>query len=613
MSVYKKIVSRLTKYDIAAIVLGALLFLCFALTVRDSVAMLDESSYWLLGCRLSFGDRLITDEWHLIQFTALINAPAYFLYTRLTGSTEGLILTTRWVFIIFDVLFYCYMYKTLRRFKISGIASAFLFCAMIPQFFLAFSYCTLSVYSLMALLLALCFDERRKSALRLFLLGVLLAVTVLEDPPFLFVYVLWACFSALYAVCAGLKKPFLSKAAFLLEKRTFLQITFGSVFVFAVFVVFLILNGAFDEIETVLPYLFSGEEYNLGNLFDADQIMQAVNFYNRYFLIGLLCCCAACVCARVFKIKSNAVRFSLFCLSLLLFAGCCIHGGIKMLQSKDYWNMMLFCQNHNIPLLLFAPVPFILSKTIDIKRVCSLIAGLLYSPCMDIPSKSFIGMGGFIVRVSVILQISDLLKEFWEGRLPSVDAPVHKAYGKRFRISAEKLLLSVTALSLLSCLLWDGMYIGAEWFYKPPEKLFLFSENKLDHSLEKGPFKGLKTTDDIAEIYDATLRDMDVIKEDRDCAVAMLDAVAFTYLYLERPFATFSMSYSGEIDRLVAYWKLPFTTKPDYVYLPYYNHFLMFRYESAFLRYRLSELNNYVECEVVNGEAGYIIHIKSIY
>ena len=39
---------------------------------------------------------------------------------------------------------------------------------------------------------------------------------------------------------------------------------------------FLLLNGTFDEIGTVLPYLFSGEEYNGGNLLDPDQLMQAV-------------------------------------------------------------------------------------------------------------------------------------------------------------------------------------------------------------------------------------------------------------------------------------------------------------------------------------------------
>ena len=605
-------VSRLTKCDTAAIVLGVLLFVYFAVTARYSIAMLDEAAYWLLGNRLSFGDRLITDEWHLIQFSALIDVPFYLLYVRIVGSTQGLILFTRYAFIVFDALFYCFMYRKLRRFNAAGLIGTFLFCAMIPELFFAFSYCTISSFAMMALLLILFVDEKRKSPAGLIFSGVLLAVAVLEDPFLLLAYVVWVLFAAVYAAAnRSPEKKRLAHAAFLLEARTILLTTLGSVFVLIAFAAVLLLNGAFDEIGTVLPYLFTGEEYNGGNLIDPDQLMQAVRYFNVVPVIGLCCCAVAAAAVRGFRCKNKTVRFSLFLLSCAFFAACCIHAAVKTAMSGDIMNLTRFCQAHNVPLLLFAPVPFLLSEKNDVRRTCALIAGYLYSLLMDIPSKSFIGTGGFIVRSFLVLQLAVFLPEFLPGaadKAPAEKRPQKKTVKAHLRTGA----LAAAAVCLSVCALWEVAYIGAEGLYKPPEKLFLRSEMPLDHTLSKGPLKGLVTTREFAGIYDATLRDMDVIRQEPDCAVAMLDTIAFPYLYLQRKFATFTMSYAGELDRLIAYWKLPFATQPDYLYLPYYNPFMMFRYDSSYLTSVLSDVRSRVDCDVSRGEAGYIIHVRAV-
>ena len=89
--------------------------------------------------------------------------PLYFLYTRLVGSAEGLILFARCAFIVFDALFYAFMCRRLRRYKTVGVVSSFLFCAIVPELFFSFSYCTVSTYALMALLLGLFVDEKQKN------------------------------------------------------------------------------------------------------------------------------------------------------------------------------------------------------------------------------------------------------------------------------------------------------------------------------------------------------------------------------------------------------------------------------------------------------------------
>ena len=608
----KKWVSKASKYDIAALVLGVCLFLYFFVTAPRGIAMLDESAYWLLGNRLSFGDRLITDEWHLIQFSAIIDVPVYFIYTKIIGSTEGLILFARYAFVVCDALFYFYMYRKLRRFGAAGVAASVLFCAMVPELFFSFSYCTVSAFALMWLIMNLFLEEKPKRAAQLVLSGAVLAVMVLENPLLILAYFLWACFVAFsFAGERVFKKPFLSGAAFLLEKRVFFTVTLGSAAVFVLFAAFLLLNGAFDEIKTVLPYLFSGSEYNAGNLIDMDQLMQAAGFYNRYFIIGQLCSAAAAAAVCLFRMKNRRVKWILFLISAGFFAACCLHAGIRTVQTQDIYNRIRFCQCHNLPLLLFAPVPFLLSEKRDTRRICALRAGYLYSLLMDIPSQSFIGIGGFIVRVPLVLQLGECLHTEFFSKQRALPAG-ERAPQPRAKKNARTAVSAAAALCLSVCFLWDAAYIGAEGVYKIPERLFLFSDQPLGYTLSKGPLKGLKTTEELGAVYDATLRDMDVIREDPDCKVAMLDTVAFPYLYLNRPFATYTMSYAGEFDRLLAYWQLPFSAKPDWLYLPYYNSFLMFRYDNKLLNETLSQVRAHLECEVIRGEAGYLIRVDSI-
>jgi len=595
---------RLTVYDTAAVLFGAALLVCFAVTARYAVAMPDEASYWLLGHRLSFGDRMISDEWHLTQFGYMVLLPAYYLYTGIVGSTEGLILFARYLFIAVDLLFYCGMVRRLRQYRLAGVVSSFLFCALVPQLFFAFSYCTMSVFAVMLLCLILFFGKQSKTVPQLFLSGVVLAIAVLEDPLLLLGYLLWVFFVLLYAVFRRTKRTLFSQSAFFLEGRSFFWITLGAAAVFVVFLAFLLLNGAFEEFDTVLPYLFSGAEYNASNLLDPDRLSQSVRFYGKIPFFGLAACAVLSPFVRILKKGRRHVAAIVLSLSCILFAACLIHGGVQMLKNKSYWNAAIFCQSHNLPLLLFAPIPFLVGPRPDRRHVCVLIIGLIYSLLMDIPSKSFLAMGGFIVRVPLILQLSAMAEEALRRRHEPQPTPQSKKVG----LAAVK---GCAAILFAVCFLWEGGYIVGETVYKIPEKLFLFSEDPLDTALEKGPMRGLKTTAGIAGIYRDTLADLDVIREATDGGAAVLDVLPYAWLYLDRPYASFSPIYMGETERLAAYWALPYTRDPQYLYLPYYNPYLLFRYDRGYLNLRLQELREIVDCEVTQGAAGYIIRVRS--
>ncbi len=606
MKTIKNGIRQFTKCDIAAAVLGVFLLVYFAATVRYAVAMPDEAAYWQVASRVSLGGRLITEEWHLTQFSHAVNIPLYMLYTGVTGSTEGIVLFARCMFIAVDLLFYGYMYVRLRRYGFAGAAAAFLFCALVPQLFFVFSYCTVSLFAVMFLCLVFFFYEKRRSVPLMVFCGVVLAVAVLENPFLFLLYVVWGVFVLAAAVIrrSGRGRKEISPPA---EPKMFFAVALGGVLTAVLFSAFLLLNGAFTHFSEVLPYLFSGEEYNTQNLLNADQLQQALRFFGRWPVAGIAGCLAAAAALRPAKRLNRYLSLPVFCAACVFLAAAVVYGFLKTAVQATYWNRMLFCQAHNLPLLLFAPIPFLLDRKPDRRLVGVLAVGILYSLLMDIPSKSFLAAGGFVVRVPLILQLGGMLSELLQ-KIKRAPRPAGRSAGRAVKSAAYVL----AAVCLSVCFVWDAAYIGAEGVYKIPERLFMFSDAPLGCTLSRGPLRGLKTTEEIGAVYNDTLADMDRIRENTEDAVAILDVAAFAYLYLNRPYGTFSVTYLGETERLAQYWSLPFTPKPAYLYLPFYNHYLFFRYDGAYLQEQLSQLRKYADFEIESGAAGYILRVVSI-
>ena len=600
----KKKTLRIAWYDLAALVFGLALAAYFLLTVRDSVGEPDEASYYLLGHRLATGARMISDEWHLTQFGFLPTVPLYYLYTHFAGGTQGIVLFMRYAFIFADLAYFIYMYIKLRRFRLVGAVAAVSFCAMIPQTFLGFCYCTISLAAVMAICLTLFFDEKKKTPLRLFFVGVLLAVAVMENPFLVVLFLLWLVFVFVYALRRRSEKPFFNGLSYMLDTRAFLCIVSGCVVVFIVFIAILLYNHAFDELPTVLPYLFTGSEYNFPNLLQFAKITASAEYYSPVFIIGLVCCLIASAVIRFVKPRRRYAAAAVFFIACFMLGACFVYAVINISQnSRNFNHWAFFLQYHHFPLLLFSPVPFLLDPDCDRRRICMLITGLIYTVCMDIPSKSFLAIGAFLLRVPLILQVYDLVRSF--VRAPEGEIPVRIKNVSRAAVCG-------ISLCLCAAILWDLGYVAAEGVYKVPERFFMHSDQPMDRTLEKGPFKGLKTTKAVEKFYYGTLADLDRIREDPDCTVAVFETAPFAYMYLDRPYATFSPIYDGEYDRLSAYWKLPFTLDPDYLYVPYYNYYLFFRYKEMITQYNLSQVLQYVEGDVEEGEAGYIIHVRRV-
>lgn len=142
----------------------------------------DESFYLATARRFAQGDALVAQEWNLAQFFAIFTAPAAALYERLTGSTAGILLAFRYLYVAVQGAAAAFVYARLRQFGRLGAALAAVgFCLFAPYNISALSYNTLGILFLVLAGVLLATMQTHKTA-QTALAGALFAGAVLCCP-----------------------------------------------------------------------------------------------------------------------------------------------------------------------------------------------------------------------------------------------------------------------------------------------------------------------------------------------------------------------------------------------------------------------------------------------
>ncbi len=602
----KKPLSGFTYYDLAAIALGVLLFVFFAVTAKNGVSAPDESFYFTVTQRLALGEKLIADEWNIAQLVHLLNVLPYFAYTRIAGGTEGIILFMRYLFIAVDAIFYAYVYLRLRRYKLWGVAAALSFCGVILQTIFSITYFTAAPMAVLAFCLILLTTEGEVNRPRLLFCGVLLACAILAEPYLIAGFGVWFVTVTARQILQKKRRSLLPAYGFLLDARVFYHVTLGAVAVFVPFMAYMIIGGSFAQFPRAFPYLASGAELGLLGSVLLRKSMDAARFFGFPFVIcGLL----ALVGAAVYRCrKKEDARFKkiLFLCASAALAGGYICAGIRALGTKEMNVWVAFAEYHNFSFLLFSPVPFLLSEKKNPRLTAFWAAGAVFGLLVDASSAVILGAGGGLMRTACLLKLAEFIPELREEP-------------KKKTAKRGDILKKGTAVLLAACaaaaIVWHGGYVLCETVYKPVEKLFQHVPGPLTAEIEKGPYKGLKTTPEIADVYLRTLADLDRIKETAGGRpVAVLDLAPYTNLYMDLPYGTYTAWFEYyETERLAAFWTLRPERQPVCIYLPFYDKGLLEPYSDEIMQLKLDLLQPYAEGEIITGEAGYIINVTELH
>ena len=146
---------------------------------------------------------------------------------------------------------------------------------------------------------------------------------------------------------------------------------------------------------------------------------------------------------------------------------------------------------------------------------------------------------------------------------------------------------------------------------------FAISKNAwepLDRTLQNGPLKGIRTAANVAELYEKTLADLNTFRDGRPGPLYVDGRCPLPYIYTGRPIGVYSAWYVEEDNpsRVVFYWKLYPERIPAYIYVPKYNasNYILLPKEET--DEKLRRLTGFFDCEVTDGQAGYILRIDGV-
>ncbi|MDO4484312.1 MAG: acyltransferase [Clostridia bacterium] len=502
----------------------------------------DESLYVTLPARLLSGAKLFADEWNLGQFYAVELMPFVWLFKTITGSSEGIMLAMRWVYLALHTACVLFVYSRLKKVNGWGAAIAsLLMLVFTPYDIMGMSYNNIALDTLILCGAYLATDTKHK-AVPLMLCGALYALSVLGAPFLALLFFLYGIF----ALCCRRK----DKASPVM--RQFLFFAAGVVACAAVFLVFMLANTGIENIFKYISHVLNDPQHSEVSSFS--RILTSVFERTPKYTALLYGAYALLFAVMAFDRKRHAHHF------VYITATAAIAGGCILLLLP---HLPVYYYNHIYPpLAMVGLTACMLLKKRPAPMVCyMLIPGLLYGVCVHIGSNQgayAISMALFAAAVPGIVFCMMLCGELLAERTAS----------------AEKKLPN--ALRLLSCLCLIGYIGGTGLLSVYIKKNHTFQDASpafISQTFDKGPAKGIASSEDPGTTTNANYRavydDMQYLCSLTPGKVVILDNCTWGYLIADmHQCASYStwMTDWGSFERLTEYYTLRPENKPDYAY-----------------------------------------------
>lgn len=575
----------------------------------------DESWYLTFPHRLMMGDSLLTDEWNvaqLIGFLLYLPAKAFITFT---GSTEGIILFFRYLFIIMQGSVSTVIYCRLRNYGYFSILAALLFFLHIPITIMALGYYSMGpAFTVLVGVLMATAGTHSKAVF--FFTGIFFACAVLCNPLLVCVYFIYCFCVIIYEYQKNKNHRLFRSPCISFSFKTWVFITLGISIIASLFLILLFSRTNIHEIIKNFPLLLQDPEYLITTSSSGEQnvftliktIMEIVN------ISPLLISAFGLLTVILYVDKKRAVRRRIYLVSgAVISVLLSIHLSLNV-EFPSFGYTML-------PLGWLGLFCYVLLENKNRNQFIFLwVFGLLDTFFLDIISYM-----GFVVAVlgltlssiACIIFISDIIKEIKQET-------EHKTLNKNTILNKYKKTMNgfVTA-SLITAIFLQIFLV----FFVPfnlkifPEYLTYYYNNpnntareKLDTELIVGPEKGIKTTASRANVYNGIITDLSVIKEYPSEPVLIASNMPWGYLYLDMPYATHSAWYEGYIfdqhkQRLLDYYKLHPDKTPSYIYIPKAMD-LTYVNDPASAKATLNGFTEVFDCTVNETEYGYTLIIK---
>ena len=509
----------------------------------------DEAFYLTVPQRFNMGDALIKDEWHLSQLSGFLLMPFVWLFTTITGSTEGIILAARVLYIIFHATVSIVIYSRIRKYGYVSVFASVLYFIYTPYDIMAMSYNTMGL-DFVTLAGVIMGTASYKKKLPLIVSGVAFAAAVLCCPYLAAAYILYGICVLIHTFIKNKETKFILKSE-LFAGKTFLFFSIGIFALAAVFLVFALTRVSIKEIFNYLPYLMTDPEHPqiaLGSRFG----MYFKSIYNchSHFKIALFSYLVMIVVMIIDrKRKSHRSIYLIVTTAIVIFCYVLL---LPQLAYSTY-NAIMF------PLIFIGITSYILCENKPKPLFASLfVLGIIYSFAICFSSNQYFYVISMVITASNIASyvfLAQLLREM-KTTQDNIEYAVWVKRGS---------FLFVAFMIFLQ---------GAFQITVKAEHCFWESGNtsNLTAQIKNGPAKGIYTNVNNCNTYEQIYSDLQYYKNKQEDKILFLTSKTWCYLAVDFPYGTLSAWISGEkpssVERLKTYYRVNYEEIPKYIYIP---------------------------------------------
>lgn len=508
----------------------------------------DEAFYLTIPDRISMGDALITEEWHLSQLSGFLLIPFVSIYKLIVGSTEGIILAARFNYIIFHAVVSSVIYLRLRNKGILSVVASFLFFIFTPYNIMALSYNTMGL-DFIALTGVLMGTNYKNKALPALVSGLTFAAAVLCSPYLAVAYILFGICVILHYVLKKKNLKFvISEEIFSI--KSFLMFTAGTAILAVIFIAFLLSRASITDIINVLPNLLTDPEHpQLPLSYRISLYFKSIyNFHEnfKFAVITYFVMLFAMIVDK--KRKLHRSLYLIISAAITIFTLILI---VPNITSSSY-NAVMF------PMIFVGITSYILCDKKPRKLFVSLfVLGIIHSVALEMSSNQYfyvISMALASSNIASFIFLAQLLKEMKETE-DNFD---------------YKILLKYSALAIIV------LTIGIQGFLQFKSKAeHFFWESSIDQltaEIPSGPAKGIMTTESNCNSYIEVYTDIANYNNYNDGNILFLSEKTWTYLAADKlSYGTLSAwiteGNTVSLDRLEEYYKINPEKVPDYIYI----------------------------------------------
>ncbi len=555
-----------------------LIHLCFLFVVPFSD---DESHYVTVPFRLINGESLVQHEWHLTQFASLFTYLPVRIWTAIKGSTEGIFIFLRCVYLAIHTSVAVLVYKFFRKYGIWAIMASVLFYIQMPYRIQAISYQSMFVLFLLLFMLCLMSIYEKKSFILYILAGLCLGCCCVGNPLFCGVFVLyligcilWTKRDKIINKVVSLKAsqnkekkkkltkkqkremkqkqtdlfPEIENYNCFFTKEAIIGITVGLLIVALIAAAFFFMTGGtvksiFDNVENLL----GSSEYDVASESVFGKLWKAIEFFtmanlNLPFILPVL------LIALLFDKKRKTQSHRIAYLMATLVWSVLFIVGVMM-------NLEIYVCAISLPFSVMSFVCYVLTE----KKNKPLFL-CMFVPCLIASVFHFVAADTLLGAIGVVLAVSNVsgvffAKDLWnEMRTESAENTDEVKTEKPSPLRNLIIVAFCVQIGFYGLFYMYGQIYGAD----APKA-------------EAGPYKGLYMSETEYEKYNKCIDDMDYIKEisNTDDPVLFVSYKNWMYLYMERPFAVHTTWYRGraEFEVLAKYYEENPEKTPEYIYI----------------------------------------------